>query len=59
MQEALAEVKDFKIGGRIINVIFSDDMAIIAETQEELHDMVNRLVEIQRMFGMKINIDKS
>ena len=34
-------------------------MAIIAETQEELQDMVNRLVDTRRKYGMEINIDKS
>ena len=48
-KEALAEVVDFKIGGRIINKVrFVDDMAIIAKTQEELQDMVNRLVDTGR-----------
>ena len=43
MKEALTEVGDFKIGRRIINnVRFVDDTAIIAKTQEELQDMVNR-----------------
>ena len=42
MTEALAEVEDFKIGGRIINTVrFADDTTIIAETQEELQNMVN------------------
>ena len=36
-----------------------DDMAIIAKTQEELQDMVNRLVDTGRKYGMGINIDKS
>ena len=36
MKEELAEIEDFKIGGRIINKArFSDDTAIIAKTQEE------------------------
>ena len=43
MKEALTEVGDFKIGGKIINKVrFSDDTAIIAKTQEELQDVVNR-----------------
>ena len=34
MKEALAEVRNFQIGGRIINKVrFTDDMAIIAKTQ--------------------------
>ena len=41
MKDALAEVGDFKNGGRIINKIrFSDDTVIIAKTQEELKDML-------------------
>ena len=55
MKEALAEVGDFKIGGRIIKVRFADDTAIIAKTQEELQDMVNRLVDTGRKYGMEID----
>ena len=60
MKEELVEVGDFKIGGRVINKVrFVDDTAIIAKTQEELQDMVNRLVDTRRKYGMEINIDKS
>ena len=38
---------------------FADDTAIIAKTQEELQDMVNRLVNTGREYGMEINIEKS
>ena len=31
----------------------------IAKTQEELQDMVNRLVDTGRKYGLEINIDKS
>ena len=59
MKEGLAGVGDFKIGGRIINKVrFANDTAIIAKTQEELQDMVNRLVDTGRKYGMEINIDK-
>ena len=60
MKEALTEVGDFKIGGRINNKgRFPYDAAIIAETQEELQDVVNSLVDTGRKYCMKINIDKS
>ena len=60
MKEALAEIGDYKIGGRIINKFrFADDTAIIAKTQEELQDMVNRLVDNESKNGMEINIDES
>ena len=60
MKESLAEVGDFEIGGSIINKVrFVDDTAIIATNQVELQDMVNRLVETGRNYGIKINTDKS
>ena len=37
----------------------ADDMCIIAKTQEELQDMVKRLVHTGRKYGMEININKS
>ena len=59
MKEALSEVGDFKIGGRIINKCkFVDDAAIISKTQKELQDMANRSVDTGRKYGMEINIDK-
>jgi Reverse transcriptase (RNA-dependent DNA polymerase). len=58
MNEALAG--DFKIGGRIINKVrFADDTDILTKTQEELQDMVNRLVDTGMEYLMKISIDKS
>jgi Reverse transcriptase (RNA-dependent DNA polymerase). len=59
MKEALDEVADFKIGRIIDKVRFADDTAIIAKTQEELQDMVNRLVGTGRKYGMEVNIDNS
>ena len=60
MKEALTEVGDFKIGGRIINKVrLADDMVIIAKIQEEPQDMMNRLVDTGMKCGMEINIDKS
>ena len=52
IREALAEVGDFKIGRRVINFRFANDTAIVANTQEELQDMVNRLVDTGRKYGM-------
>ena len=54
MKEALAEVGDFKIGGRVTNKVrFADNTAIIPKTQEELQDMVNRLVDTGRSMTWK------
>ena len=55
-----AEVGNFNIGGRIINKArFADDTAVIAKTQKELQDMVNRLVNTGRKDGMEIKFVKS
>ena len=49
-----------KNGRRIINKVrFVDYIAIIAKTQDEPQDMVNRLVDTGRKYDMEINIDKS
>ena len=72
MKEALAEVGEFKIGGRIINKVrfaddtaiigktlrFADDTAIIAKTQGKLQDMAKRVFDTGRKYGMEINIEK-
>ena len=48
MKEALAEVADLKIIGRIINKMkFADDTAIIANAQ----DVVNGSIVIVRKYG--------
>ena len=39
--------------------LIADDTAIIAKTQEELQDMVSRLVDTGSKYGTEINIDKS
>ena len=60
MKEALAEVRDFKIEEKIINKVrFTDYTAITAKTQEDLQDIVNRLVDTGRKHCMEINIDNS
>ena len=41
------------------NVEFTDDTAIIAKTEEEFQNTVNKLVDNGRKYDIKINIDKS
>ena len=45
MEEALAEVGNFKIGGRIIKVRFA------AKTQEKLQDVVKRQINTKEVLG--------
>jgi hypothetical protein len=41
MKEVLAEVGDFKIGGRVIKKVrFVHDMTIIAKSKEKLRDLL-------------------
>ena len=57
MKEALTEVGDFKIGGRIINKVrFADNTAIIVKTQGGLQEVVNKLVDTERKYGMEISL---
>ena len=42
----------------IDKVRIADDTALEAKTHEELQEMVNRLVDAGRKYGMEINIDK-
>jgi len=50
----------FKIDGRCItNLRYADDIVLIASTEEELQDIVNRLHEAATELGMKINGKKT
>jgi len=52
--------KGFKIGGRCItNLRYADDIVLIASTEEELQDIVNRLHGAATKLGMKINGKKT
>jgi hypothetical protein len=46
-------------GFTINNLRFADDIVIIAETQDELQTLVNRVQEASSNFGLKINISKT
>jgi Reverse transcriptase (RNA-dependent DNA polymerase). len=59
MMEVLVEMGNFNIGSNIISKVrFKDDTAIIAKTHVELQNMVNRLVDTGRKYGIQINVDR-
>lgn len=59
-KEALDGTGDFKIGGRVITTIkYADDLVVLAKEEKELQNMMDKLVERGREYGMKINIEKS
>ena len=57
LDEAQAEVK---ISGRNINNLrYADDTTLIAETEEELKNLLMKMKEESENFGLKLNIQKT
>ncbi len=55
-----AEEGGIKIGGVQVNALrFADDQAMLAESQESLQSLMNRLNEVSEKWGMRINIKKT
>jgi hypothetical protein len=51
---------DFKIGGQIIHTVkYADDLVLLAKEEKVLHDMIDKLIEIGRCYGMEINVEKT
>jgi hypothetical protein len=51
---------DFKIGGQIIHTVkYADDLVLLAEEEKVLQDMIDKLIEIGRCYGMEINVEKT
>jgi hypothetical protein len=47
---------DFKIGGQIIHTVkYADDLVLLAKEEKVLHDMIDKLIESGRCYGMKIS----
>lgn len=58
--EDLKDVSDIKIGGRNINNIrFADDTGLIAENEENLQMLLDKLVGSCRKWELIINSDKT
>jgi hypothetical protein len=59
-KEALEGFGDFKIGGQVIRTVkYADDLELLAKEENVLQDMVDRLIEIARCYGMEINMEKT
>jgi len=55
-KEALEGFGDFKISRQIIQTVkYADDLALLAKEEEVLQDMIDKLIEIGRCYGMKVN----
>jgi len=51
---------DFKIRGQIIHTVkYADDLVLLAKEEKVLQDMVDKLIEIGRCYGMELNVVKT
>jgi len=60
-REAIGKVEEgVKVGGKMIKAIrYADDKAIVASTEGGLQVLMDKLNEITKKFGMKINVKKT
>ena len=61
MVEALDGVDEgVRVGGSLLKDIrFADDQGMVAETEQGLQNMMNRLNDLSKEYGMKISIKKA
>jgi len=56
-KEALERFGDFKIRGQIIHTAkYADELVLLAKEEKVLHDMIDKLIEIEGCYGMEINV---
>jgi hypothetical protein len=59
-KEALEGFGDFKIGGQIIHTVkYADDLVLLAKEEKVLQDIIDKLIEIGRCYGMEMNVEKT
>jgi len=57
-KEALEGLGDFKISGQIIHTVkYADDPVLLAKEEKVLQDMIDKLIEIGRCYGMEMNVE--
>ena len=57
---AIDDMDSVKIGGlNINNLRYADGTVLIAETPEQLQEIVNKVNEEGKLYGMKINTEKN
>jgi hypothetical protein len=39
-------------------VKYADDLVLLAKEEKVLQDMIGKLIEIERYYGMEINVEK-
>jgi hypothetical protein len=59
-KKALERLGNFKIGGQIIYTVkYADDLVLLAKEEKVLQDMIDKLTENGRCYGMEINVEKT
>ena len=59
-KETPEEFVDFKTGGQIIHTVkYADDLVLLAKEEKVLQDMIDKLIEIGRCYGMEMNVEKN
>jgi hypothetical protein len=59
-KEALEGFGDFKTGGQIIHTVkYADDIVLLAKEGKVLQDMIDKIIETERCYGMEMNVEKT
>jgi hypothetical protein len=59
-KEALEGFGDFKIGWQIIHIVkYAYDFVLLAKEEKVLQDIIDKLIEIGRCYGMEMNVEKT
>jgi hypothetical protein len=59
-KKALEGFGDLKIGGQIINTVkYVDELVLLAKEEMVLQDMMDKVIEIGRCYGMEMNVEKT
>jgi len=58
-KEVLEGCGGFKIGGQIIHAVkYAVDLVLLAKEEKMLQDMIDKLIENGRCYGMEMNVEK-
>ena len=59
-KEALERCENFKIRGQIIHTVkYADDLVLRTKEETVLQDMIDKIIEIGRKYGIEMNVEKN
>jgi hypothetical protein len=60
IKETLEGLGDFQKGGQIIHTVkYIDDLVLLAKEEKVPQDMIDKLIEIGRCYGVEMNVEKT